>query len=167
MPSVCLSAHPSWSSSTHCPVCPSVFLHVSTHTSTPSSVCPSVCWSSIHPSLHQPTSFLPSTHPSVCTGPSIHCPSLSCPSVSQPTHPAIIHPRLCLSIRTVVLMPFQPFSPSIHLPSPPFICLSSQPSATSRKIRRVDIIAALHQEKLRPGILHTGPQNQLHLLRVV
>ena len=116
-------------------------------------------------SLHLPTSFLLSIHPSVCIFPFIHCSSLSRPSSSQTMHPSITHPHLCLSIHALVLTPFQSFSPSIHLPNPPFICLSSWPSTkwTSRKISGVDIKAALRQEKLRPGILHTRLQNQIHL----
>lgn len=127
LPSVCLSTHPSWPSSTHYPVCPSVYLHVSTHTSIPSSVCPSVCWSSIHLSLHLPTSFLLSIHPSMCIFPFIHCASLSRPSSSQTTHPSITHPHLCLSIHALVLTPFQSFGPSIHPPNPPSVCPAGHP----------------------------------------
>ena len=161
--SVCLSAHPIWPSSTHCPVCPSVYLHISTHTSIPSSVCPFAGRASTRPSISPPPSFHPPIHPCASSRPSTS--SLSRPPISQPTHPAIIHPRLCLSSHVLVLIPFQPFSPSVHLPNPPFIFLSSQPSATwtTRKISRVDIKAALLQEKLRPGPLHAGLQNQLHL----
>lgn len=97
LPSVCLSTHPSWPSSTHYPVCPSAYLHVSTHTSIPSSVCPSVCWSSIHLSLHLPTSFLLSIHPcaSSCSS-TVHLSAVH-PQARPRTPPSLTHISVCPS----------------------------------------------------------------------
>lgn len=144
-----LSVH--LSTYTYPPTHPS--LHLSAHLfAGQASTCPSIC---------PPPSFCPSIH--------VHLPlhplCISQPSILKPDHAPLHHSPTSLSVHPRTCVNTLPVLQSIYPSTQPSICLSSWPSTkwTSRKISGVDIKAALRQKNLRPGILHTRLQNQIHL----
>lgn len=131
LPSVCLSVCSPNLAIIYPLSCLSICLPTHIHPHIHPFICLPVCWSSIHPSLHQPTSFIPSTHPSVCIFPSIHF--ISQPSTHKPAHTPSHHSPTSLSV--------QPRACANPLPALQSICPSPQPSihlSVQPAIRHVD-----------------------------